>query len=215
MTSQISAVAFVTRFWFLIPYEKRIEPSFRQKCKGYAYWCLWNFIIGMQVTFILSVVSSASQELEWIIVLVLLLTKEINGYILDKITTKAALTENLDEAKFRAKIVINIAYSISYAILLTSVTKATEYCLLGISFFVNMALVYKAIQLNGKISATVSESHEKQKKKENTITQLVLNESIEIMVPTALIVSWCIGYYGPNKDIMGIQDCDLWHKQNV
>ena len=52
VTTQISNVAFVTRFWFLIPYEKRIETSFRQKCKAYACWYLWIFIIGIQLTFI-------------------------------------------------------------------------------------------------------------------------------------------------------------------
>ena len=87
--------------------------------------------------------------------------------------------------------------------------------MLGISFFINMALVYKVIRLQGKVTTTDSESQEKQKKKQDTVTELILNESIEIIVPTAFIVSCYMGYYGPNKDIMGIHDCSLWHHPNV
>ena len=51
--------------------------------------------------------------------------------------------------------------------------------------------------------------------KEYAITDLILNEIVEIMVPTSFVISCYMGYYGPNKDILGIIGCTLWHQPNV
>ena len=45
--------------------------------------------------------------------------------------------------------------------------------------------------------------------------ELVLNETIEVIVPIAFIVSYTIVFYGPNHDVMGNVGCDYWTFQKV
>ena len=45
--------------------------------------------------------------------------------------------------------------------------------------------------------------------------EFVLNETIEVLVPFAFIVSYIIVFYGPNHDVMGNIGCDYWTFQKV
>lgn len=47
------------------------------------------------------------------------------------------------------------------------------------------------------------------------VTELVLNETVEMMVPIAFLVSYSTAYYGPNKDILGDVGCDVWQFEKI
>ena len=47
------------------------------------------------------------------------------------------------------------------------------------------------------------------------VTELVLNETIEIIVPLAFIVSYATAFYGPNYDKLGSVGCDYWTFKKV
>ena len=211
----IGRIVLIIAFWFLIPNEDRIVPIFRQKCKAFVCFYFWTFFTVVLMVVMTKMMRSVSQDNQWIIALILLLEKEICGWIANKIITKAAIKGNHDKAKYTAQIANNLGFSLAYAISFTSVTKTTEFLLLGIGFFMNMALVYKVVQLNGKVSTNGSESQQRNKMKEYAITDLILNEIVEIMVPTSFVISCYMGYYGPNKDTIGILGCTLWHQPNV
>lgn len=111
---------------------------------------------------------------------------------------------------------MNIAYSFYYAIALAGVaTKATEYVLLGINFVIDMALCYKAIQFERKISVVNDETKKKEVLENKVLTELILNEFVEVAVPIAFIGSFSLAYYGPNKNnLLGI-GCSIWRRQKV
>ena len=215
LISNISAWALIFRLWHLIPIEKRIEPTFRRKCKFFAYWAFWTFFMSFQLILMLKVLRTVPREIQWIVALILPLKKTINDYILDKIITNAATTENLDEGKFMVKITNSLCYSISFAIAVTTVTKATEYLLLGINFCINIGLCYRAIRLDKKVSPVVLERAGRQSLKDETITELILNEVVEVTVPLAFMGACFAGYHGPNKDTIGLLGCLLWHHEDV
>lgn len=215
IAGKLTAIALIVRFWYMAPKENRMEHMFRSRLRYFICWWLWLFFLSFQLTFVLLKLGSIPRETQWIIALILPLKKEINGFIMTKLITKAALSENLFATKFIVKIVNNLFYSISVAIAFTNVTKTTEYLLHGVSFCANMALCYKAIRLDRRVYSIDFEKETTKLSRDDVITELVLNEIVEVMVPVAFIGTCIAGYYGPNKDIMGILGCSFWHQQNA
>ena len=122
-------VIFIRR-WKLIPLQKRLGPTFRSKYKAFLGWAAWTYLVFLQIGRILSWMKNASTDIQWMIALTLPITKIINDYVLDKFITRAALDENVLEAKLMASIANNLAYSIGFAIAFTNATQMTEFLLL-------------------------------------------------------------------------------------
>ena len=97
----------------------------------------------------------------------------------------------------------------------TQGTKATECVLLAINFVINLALCYKVIKLDRSISVIHFGDMEKQIKKKEILTELVLNEIAEVVVPIAFLGSFLTAYFGPNKNILGNVGCTIWHFKKV
>ena len=153
---------------------------------------MWNF-------------NGISREFQWIMALVAPITKEINERIQDKILTIFVTSENADEAKFMGKIRVNSIYSFWLAISFIGFVEAsTEYLLLAINFCNNLSLCYKVIRLNGKISNDDGDVMKMQNFKKEVLTELILNEAIEVIVPISFIGTFSLAYYGPNKDLLSI-----------
>ena len=203
-------MAVYCRMWKLMPHEKKVEDKFRKKCKIYILYELWNMFVVIQLTGLSILLGIVPADIQWLVSLVVPLNKEINSYVLSKLITKSSLTENLVQAKFMVGICNNLNYSFWFAIMATTATMATNYFLLGINFCLNMALCYKIIRLNRKVVPTDSEQDKKKLLTDDTITELILNETVEIIVPIAFMGSFSIAYYGPNKYNIGIVGCSIW-----
>ena len=200
----------IARRWKLIPLRRRMEPTFKKEYIGIVGWSLWNFVMSFQIGLIRVLLENIPRETQWITALLLPLTKIVNDYILDKLITMASLSENLQDSKMMVAITNSLCYSIGFAITFTNVTKTTEFLLLGINFGINMSLVYKAIRLTKRVSGIDAETTEYRSQKEKVVAELVLNETIEMIVPFAYIGSFLMAYYGPNNDIMGGVGCTIW-----
>ena len=191
------------RLWHLIPKQMRIDPSVRRRFKWLFLALSWITFMAIQQVVIRDVMFQISREFQWILAFIAPLTKEINDRILDKILTIFVTSENAEEAKFIGKIRINLAYSFWLAVSFIGVTEpSTEYVLLGINFCVNLSLCYKVIRLNKKISNDDGEVRMMQNLKKEILTELILNESIEVIVPFAFIGVVSLAYYGPNRDML-------------
>ena len=191
------------RLWHLIPKQMHIDPLFRKRFKWILLILVWITSMSMQLYFIRNVMPRISREFQWILALVAPVIKEINDRINDKIMTIFVTPENTDEAKFIGKIRINLKYSFWLAVSFIGVTEAsTEYVLLAINFCVNLSLCYKVIRLNRKILNDDGDLMKMQKLKKEVLTELILNESIEVIVPISFIGAFSLAYYGPNKDLL-------------
>ena len=78
-----------------------------------------------------------------------------------------------------------------------------------------MALCFKAIRLDKKVSGLISDTSKEQNLKKDIMTELILNEFLEVVVPIAFMVTFSIAYHGPNKDILGGVGCTIWHYKRV
>ena len=213
-------LALITRLWNLIPRQKRMDPASRKKCVAFIGYYVWLMFQGFQVVLILDLLGLISQNHLWLIALIMLLTKEINGYVADKLITKSALAENLLEAQFMAKINNNLCYSLVLTLVLTkelekTVRKVTELALLGINFAMNLVLCHKAIRQKSKVLTFDSNARIRKSLMEEAVTELILNEVAEIIVPIAFILSYVVAFYGPNKDVLAGVGCTIWKSHEI
>ena len=129
---------------------------------------------------------------------------------------KASSPENFVEANFIAKTQTNVAYSFWLAITLAGLaTKTTEYLLLGINFLLDMALCYKRIRLDRIVSAPKCDKKKQQNAKQEILTELLLNEIAEGILPIAFIGAYTTAYFGPNKTTLVNVGCAIWGFQRI
>ena len=51
--------------------------------------------------------------------------------------------------------------------------------------------------------------------KDEVLTELVLNEFVEVAVPIAFVSSFSIAYYGPNRSTLGTIGAEIWHHKKI
>ena len=136
--------------------------------------------------------------------------------IVDKLLSKAATQENMEKAKLIGVIHNNVSYSFWLATsLATSITIDTGFLLLGINFAINLIFCVKVIRLDKKICPAGPDSEQTEACKKQALTELLVNEIVEIIVPFAFIGSYLTAYYGPNASIMIDVGCKIWNHEPV
>lgn len=169
------------------------------RCQAFIYTLFWFLFVAIQLTAIVTIIlPKISRDIQWIVAFVFPLTKELNDRIIGFLIAKAVSSENLMEAKFIGKIVINLLYSFWAAITLINIeANTTEILLLAINFLINMRLCYQIILLERKVSGVNGKFRKDSRKR--ILTELVLNEFVEIVIPTALIGVYSIFFFGPQN----------------
>ena len=194
-------IVFILRCWYLIPKQTRGDETFRMRIKAFAFSGLLILFLGTQLRIMMFVCRRLFPDFQWIIAVMAFLTKEINDYIIGKFMIKSSSSENLVKTKFIGKIQVNIIYSLWLATsFIDIITKETEYLCLGINFCIDMSLCYKIIRMDGKIFGAGSDKNMNEHLKRDLLTELILNECVEVMLPIAFIGTFSIAYYGPNRN---------------
>ena len=216
IASNLSNLVGIARAWNMVPKETRRQKELRKRCKSYLFGRVWIIFIAIQLNVIGLIIYGVPNYLQWIVPLVVPLTKEVNDRILCYFMTKSAGPKNIVEIKFIGKILLNTIYDFWLAISLAGrTTKSTGYVILVLNFFIDMSLCYKVVQLDKKVSGNDFSGPTTQNIKQQILTELMLNEIAEVVVPLAFIGSFLIGYYGPNKDILGAIGCEIWQFKKV
>ena len=215
-TISIATNAILARFWYIIPKEIRIDPQIRKRCIALVCYGIWTRWVGFQLSLLINSIKKAPRDFQWIAALIIPLTKEVNDRIIIMTTTRATSIENTFEAKCIGKIVNNMMYSYLFATCFAShATKTTEYVLLGLNFVIDMQLCFKAIRLHRKVSEDNTNTKAIQQIKTEILTDLVLNEVAEVIVPIGFIGTFVMAYYGPNNDLICNAGCTLWHHKKI
>ena len=204
ISGNLAAIAMIVRCWYCFPKHARTNPSIRKRCKAYLLHFVWMIFFDIQLIIINGLFIHTFRDLQWMIVLIAPLMKDINDRIIDKLMTKSASQEHHVETKFMRKILMNVYYSLWLATSFSMLTPAIEYTLLAINFYINISLCYRVVRLNGKTSGNHIEAKKIQNQKKEILTELILNEVVEILLPIAFIGTYASAYYGPNKNT-------LWH----
>ena len=209
-------VTLVIRSWYVFPKQLNMDEGSQKRLRAFVYFLSWTYTIPLQLIGVSKVFKETPPSIQWLLGLVLPLIKEINDRITGRLLSKAATTENMMDALLVGKMTTSFQFSFWMTIFLaTFATIETGYVMLGINFVINLQLCYKEIKLGRKTFPSHHDDQVNQSLKRGVIMELVLNETIEILVPIAFIVSYTIVFYGPNHDVMGNVGCDYWTFQKV
>ena len=216
ITGYLSITITIARLGFLFPKQIRKDQLFRKRCKAVACRLFWGVFINVQLKVISALFNKVSLDYQWMIALIVPVTKEFNDRIVAILMKRSASKEDKVEAEFMGKILVNQNYSLWIAIALANqATKASEWILLGINFCINMRLGFTIVRVNAMICGSDNEDQRREKLKKEHLAELILNELIEIIVPIAFICSFATAYYGPNKNKLGSVGCTIWQHRKV
>jgi len=172
-------------------------------------------VIYIQISILTHIFITISKDLQWVMAILVPLIKNFDDSISIRIICKASSPDTI-ASKSVAKIYSGINFSLWIVIMLgTAATDFTSYCILGVNVLINMHLCLEIIHLNRRTSLLSQEELKLRVDKKEVLTELILNEVIEIIVPFAFICSFAIAYYGPNAGILGNIGNDYWTFRKV
>ena len=216
LSRAVSFIAYITRLWHLMPKQIRIDTTFRKRWKAYIGCFCWGVFITKQLILIEFVLVIVPRDVQWIVALIVPLSKEMNDWVVMTMISMYVLPRNLGEAKFVGKILLHVLYSFWLAISVAGrTTLASQYLLLGINVIIDLRLCAKVIQLDRKASLNANDRNDSNKLKQDTLTELILNEYVEVMLPIAYIGTFSLAFYGPNKNALGNVGIAIWQYKEV
>ena len=216
ITFYIVFFVVIIRLWYKFPQVVRKNPAFHARLRAHMFYWIWVSVINFQFCVMNKLFTMIRTDLQWILVIVLPLIKELNDFVITTLMCKVAKC-NIMGAKSVVKIYLSYNYSLFFVLILgTRATEITNYCILAINFIYNLYLCFKIIVFSNKILPTYQrEMAVLRTLKKEVLTELLLNEIIEIMVPVTYICTFTIAYYGPNSEILGNVRNDYWAYQKV
>ena len=212
----ICSTVLAIRFWCTFPKELIKDQTFRNRRKAFFQYLAWIGFVGMLLLCLCKLFKEMPWNTQWLLGIVVPLLKEINDRLTEKIIANASTSKNLADSKLVLKIDASILFSFWVTIVLATVaTQITGYVLLGINSFINLTLCLKARYLERKICSSIGEAMKNHSLKKEVVAELILNETIEVLVPLAFIASYTIAFYGPNYDKLNSIGCSYWTFKKV
>jgi len=161
------------------------------------------------------VFKTISKDLQWIMAIFVPLIKQFDDSISMRIICKASGPDKM-ASKSVGKIFSGANFSFWLVIMLgATATDFTSYCILGVNFAINIYLCLEIVRLKKRSSSVTQEEENLRLAEKEVLTELILNEIIEVIVPFAFICSFAMAYYGPNAGILGNIGNDYWTFRKV
>ena len=190
--------------WFVFPPKLRKDKIGKRKIIGFMLYKLWLFQLDWQKLF-LNIVLGNLGPLQWIMGIVLPISREMNLWVLEKIweTFDKSSHNLLLISKLTATVRINVGHAVWVAIVIsTKASRLTTCCVLAVDVIFNIYETYAIIRKQRNISPTNTNE-----KVGNTWKADVLKlcgiEMVEFLTPIAYAITFSMAFYGPNADIIG------------
>ena len=210
-----SMMSYLIMLWFLLPKSLRCIPTFHNRFKAYGFYLLYGWTIPLQGCILLEIFTYTSQNFHWITAILLTILKMLSGFIMNNIISNTGTGSESISTGQLAIIEIGVLFKSLYLVMISSKTHATVgYCFQGMSFLVNMKLCFDIVQAHKQSTADVNQDQAR-KRIEQMMVKLMLNETIEFLVPICYVVAISIAYYGPNADIIGNIQNDYWQYEKI
>ena len=134
-------------------------------------------------------------------------------YVTDKVlktTANYAKGENELSARFAVNCRVACIHVLFMVILVGSSATTTTACLLCvIDAILNLKLCYSIVKIKRSLSEDTSF------KSKDKLQLLSLKESLEILVPTLYCPILCLGFFGPNGQVLGFIQAASWTEDDL
>ena len=196
--------AMIISSWFLFPPKWRQNLTIRRKLKYCILLAYVASFIEISYKLYAELFIFVPRNFQWIIAIILPFAREANYWMFSRIIRKISgfddISSDMIATHFAAA---RHALFISFVIGRLA-SDETSYLLLGIDFLANVYLCIQIIILNGKST----EKHIK--KKMETLFSLIINETVEFLVPIAYCITITMAYYGPSGQVIGNIKNSYW-----
>ena len=191
--------------WFLCPLKWRRNEVIRRRLR----YCILLFYVMSFIEISYKLIAElfiwVPQKHQWFLAIVLVLVREMNGWVLSKIVHQISGPDDIS-TDIIATHFASARHALFLSIVLGSLaTNETSCIILVYDFIINMYLSFRIVYLNNKRT----EKHAKQKIA--SIQTLIINETVEFMMPIAYGISITMGYYGPSAQVLGNIKNSYWH----
>ena len=196
----VSWYMMVLVFWFQSP--KRWRSDSKSRKKMILCVLFLNMLYAAEITYKVLRKSFLliPKQHHWPLVFVLLIVREGNGWCLGYIgKTISGFSEDLS-IDILATLISGSRHIMFLSIEVGSITTdLVSYSILALDFFINivdciLTIYYFKRKDNSKKNRT---------RQVKAVLALIINESVEILMPIAYVVTLLMAYYGPNAEILG------------
>ena len=131
------------------------------------------------------------------LVLVLIIVREWHGWILGFCGKKISEYPDIS-IEILATLIGGLRHIMFLSVDIGSITtKAVSYSIIAADFVINLISCFQVVLYNQK------KSKEYEMKQVKTALNLIINESVEFIMPIAYVICFLMAYYGPNAEILG------------
>lgn len=199
-------LAFIP-LWLTFPKHWRKENDIRQKFKYFIFSIWVNMFITVIYSFYTKVFVSMPVDYQWIAAITLIPLREFNLWLQKNVCYKAAGERDTSIAITCGHNINNRHCFFILVVLGTVATDLTSYVILIVASGVNLYLGLRIVWTKYKNGFNA----DNQNNAIGMLIELVLNESVELVVPIAYILCFIIAYFGPNAEIIGTVKSEYWH----
>ena len=204
LSSPIGFITLILTTWFNFPLVWRKARKFRRRMMYFAILMIYpTMVFKYQLDTIFKELMKNQSEYQIIMSLLLPCVRELNLWIITKLTEKTA-NGDLPGANIVARFSLSAWYTIALCLILGSLaTNTITWVLVGTDFAMNtilcMRIVWKRKQSPDNVGQHIDLIHE-----------LAVYELVEFLAPGAFILSFAILVHGPNCDLVGNLCNDYW-----
>ena len=192
--------------WYLFPKNWRKNNEIWKRFIFFAWAILANLFITLLYSFYQKAFTSVPEKWQWGAALFLIPVREFSLWLQRKVAGKAAGAKS-SAVEITCGHNINTRHCFFLSVILgTTATDVTCWMILAIDFSIDMLLMIKVIRM---IRKGVHETNESSMV--YTFMELIMNETVEIVVPFTYLSCFMVAYIGPNSGLLGGVLCEMWH----
>ena len=212
----LSILAFWIFLWYKIPTDMKGNIRLRNRLISYYWFEIWVSSLPLQVMFLLRIFSILNEELQWITAIMIAIQKFTNNKMMEKFISIAVESDRICDAIGITTTNEATVYKMAVIILIGSKANAvTGYCILAVTFLMNIYICFKAIRLHRQSVEDENQSETLERRKSELLIKLMLNEMVESITPLLFIIAFIIAYFGPNARIIGNIQNGYWQFKAV
>ena len=175
----------------------------------------WNTILPLQISIIFESLKEFcnffNYDAQWMIAFLLFLMKKTSDSIMVNLLAKATSSDKSSLVKSLVAIENGCIFKSFTLVLIGSKKDAiTGYCFLAISVLLNMKFCVDIIHVHKQYASDANHIKPKRNRKQEVLTTLMINETLDLFTTIAYVASISIAYYGPNSGIIGNVQNNYW-----
>ena len=148
-------------------------------------------------------------QIQWLVAIILPTFKWIHTRAASKLV-KNVLPCNLETSLVSMELLLAANHALYEALALGDLTEITMYSLLGVQLLMHLYSCYEIIQLHKKVQTDSSESEELTSAIKEATSNLVISETLEVLIPFIYVLTFVTAYFGPNAGILGNIQNSYW-----